>query len=345
MKRIAALILIIGTATAGGITAAFAEDNREPEHHNLSVHIFYPLSTTKHPQDSSLINYSMFYGRMGEVSGIDVGHGFSLITGDMKGVQALGLASYVGGEMQGVNGTGVASVVAGDMWGVQSSGVANWTGGTLNGLQAAGVVNVARQVNGVQASGVLNLAGEVNGMQIGLVNLSDRMNGMPLGLINLSKNGGVQLSGWYSSLTEANTGLRFRAGNFYTLFGVGLDASDYGSISEIEETTGSISNSFSFGASLPVGPLALNADVGMVSIDEEDFYELNEEKDRLGMQCRGMLEFSLFGGLSIFGGAGAAYMVDATEDPTEKDIRNGEWEHFYFLGAGIEFGDRSGHER
>jgi hypothetical protein len=303
------------------ITTARAEDGIEPERHDFSVHIFYPLSTTETPADFSYINASLIYGRIGEVRGIDLSHGFSRVSGDMRGVQASNCVTYVGGELWGVSGTGIASLVSGDIRGVQSAGLLSWTGG---------------DVYGVQTSGIVNVAGEVNGVQAGLVNISRQMNGVPIGLINISENGGVQMSGWYSSLTEANTGLRFRAGNFYSLFAFGFTGTDYSGLSETVDSTRIISHSFALGASIPVGFLRLNMDAGILNIDRQRFYEIDEDHDRWGVRYRGMIELPLFGGVSVFGGVGASYLVDAKEEPTEDDFADGEWEELYFIGAGIE---------
>ena len=322
MNQTKAFIFTLIAIIVFSVSAAHAEESREAEHHDLSFHIFHPLSTTETPVDSSNINISLLYSRMGEVHGLDAGHGFSLITGNMTGLQGSSTVTYVGGNLHGVSGTGIASLVAGDMYGVQASGVANWTGGKVYGVQASGVVNVAKEVHGVQ---------------IGVVNLSDQMHGVPLGLINISNNGGVQLSGWYSTLTDANAGVRFRAGNFYTLFGFGVNSTSYNDLSEAVDTAEKISHSLAFGISLPAGIFALNFDGGVVNIDRGRFYELDEGSDQIGLRCRGMLELRLFSGLSVFGGTGAAYLMDAKEEPTEEDFKNGQWEELYFFGAGIEW--------
>mgnify|MGYP006285741579 FL=1 len=304
------------------LSAAYAEETQESEHHDLSFHIFHPLSTTETAVDSSNINISLLYSRMGSVSGLDAGYGFSLISGNMTGLQGSSGITYVGGKLRGVSGAGIASIVASDMYGLQASGLVNWTGGKMYGVQAAGAVNVAKEVHGVQ---------------IGVVNLSDQMHGVPIGLINISHNGGVQLSGWYSTLTDANAGVRFRAGNFYTLFGFGVNSASYSDPSEAVDTAEEISQSLAFGISLPAGIFALNFDGGVVNIDRGRFFELDEGDDQIGLRCRGMIELRLFSGLSIFGGTGAAYMIDAKEKPTEEDFENGKWEELYFLGAGIEW--------
>lgn len=322
MKQTKTFILILTAAILLSVSTIYAEDTQEAEHHDLSFHIFHPFSTTDTAEDSSNINLSILYSRMGEVSGIDAGHGFSLITGDMSGVQCSSGVTYVRGDLKGVSGTGLASIVASDLYGVQASGVLNWTGGEMRGVQASGLINVSNEVHGVQA---------------GLINISKQMYGVPLGLINISQNGGIQLSGWYSTLTEANTGIRFRAGHFYTLFGFGLSSGSYSDLSEAVDTAEEISHSLAFGVSLPVGILALNFDAGLVTIDHDRFFKLDQPTDQIGLRCRSMLELRLFGGLSVFGGTGAAYMIDGAEEPTEEDIKNGEWKELYFLGAGIEW--------
>jgi len=323
MKQNKTIILTLISLILVSIGSVYAEESQEAEHHDLSFHIFFPLSTTNNREDTSNINVSILYSRMGEVNGIDAGHGVSWISGDMIGIQGNGGVAFVGGDLHGVSGTGVASIVRGNVHGIQGSGVLNWAGGTMQGIQAAGVVNVAK---------------EVQGMQVGVVNLSEEMHGMPVGLINISGNGGIQLSGWHSTLTEANTGVRFRAGSFYTLFGFGLKSDSYADISEALETAEEISHSLAFGISLPAtGFFALNADAGVVNIDRDRLFKFDEGIDQIGFRGRAMIELRLFGGLSVFGGAGTAYMVDAIEEPEEGDIENGIWEDFYFLGGGIEF--------
>lgn len=329
MKRIA-----VGLSVALLLTGAvFAQ---EPKEHELTAQIWYPLATNESREDISHFNLFLFYSRLGEVRGVDAGYGFSHISGDMNGVQWNGLASLTGGDLRGVSATGLFSGVNGSVTGLQWSGVGNWAGQELRGIQAAGIANVAGDVRGVQAAGVVNVARDVRGVQLGLVNISDRMEGVPIGLINLSRNGGVQFAGWYGGVTEANMGLRFRAGNFYTLFAYGYSSDNYGGPSDSFSQATRVSSSFSFGAQLPLGPASINLDGGVLGVDNGELYELNEGVDQVGFQYRAMVELPLFWGLSVFGGIGSHYLVSAYEEIEEEEVRDGVWDDFYFFGAGIE---------
>ncbi len=313
------LLADMDTGSSHGLATGNPED---AESHNFSVHIFYPLSTTDTPMDFSYLNFTLLYGRMGEVRGLDLGYGFSLIHGNMTGLQGQAGVSYVGGDLRGVSHSGLAGLVKGDVRGLQNSGLLSWSGGNVYGVQSSGIVNIAKEVRGVQA---------------GLVNISEQMYGVPIGLINLSRNGGVQVSGWYGSLTEVNMGLRFRAGHFYSLFGFGFTGSDYSGLAEAADSAETLSYSFAFGASIPAGPFALNLDAGILCLDNDRFAEMDEGSDRWGVRGRAVLELPLFGGLSVFGGIGTAYLVDAKEEPTEQDFADGTWEELYILGGGFEF--------
>jgi hypothetical protein len=313
--------------------AVFAQ---EPEEHELTAQIWYPLATNDGREDVSHFNLYLFYSRLGEVRGVDAGYGFSHISGDMEGVQWSGLAALTGGDLRGVSATGLVSGVNGNVTGVQWSGVANWATEEVRGVQSAGIVNIAGDLRGVQAAGVVNVAREVRGVQLGVVNISERMEGVPIGLINLSRNGGVQFSGWYGGVTEANAGLRFRAGNFYTLFAYGYTGESYRGPSESISEATRLSSSFSFGAQIPFGPASINLDGGILGVDNGDLYEFDEGVDQVGFQYRAMMELPLFWGVSVFGGIGSHYLVSAYEEMKEEELRNGVWEDYYFFGAGIE---------
>lgn len=320
----------------GGVLVAQEPHLQETKEHELTAQIWYPLATNENREDVSHFNLFLFYSRLGAVRGVDVGYGFSHISGEMNGVQWNGLASLTGGNLRGVSATGLMSGVNGSVTGVQWSGVGNWAGAEVRGVQAAGIVNVAGDLRGVQAAGVVNVAREVRGVQLGLINISERMEGVPIGLINLSRNGGVQFSGWYGGVTEANAGVRFRAGNFYTLFASGYSSDSYDGPSSSFSAATKVSSSFSLGAQIPFGPAAINLDGGVLAVDNGELYELNEGVDQVGFQYRATLELPLFWGLSVFGGIGSHYLVAAHEEMEEEELRNGLWEDFYVLGAGIE---------
>lgn len=332
------------------VTVAATLGAEEAKTSNLTAQIFYPLSTNEGDNESTRFNLYLVYGRIGEVRGVDAGYGFSHVQGEMVGFQYTGGGALVGGDLRGVSGGGIFSGVSGAVEGLQWSGVANWSGGEvrgvqssgvanvaaggLRGVQAAGVVNVAGDVEGLQAASVVNVAREVRGVQLGLINISERMQGVPIGLINLSADGGVQLSGWYGGITEANAGLRFRSGAFYTLFSYGVSSESYSGISSTVSGTTEISSGFSFGARLPLRPFYINLDAGVLAVDRQGLYSFDQGRDQLGAQYRATVELPLFGGLSVFGGIGSGYLLPVEEEGVTET--EGRWEDYYILGAALE---------
>lgn len=341
--------LLFLTVFAGIASPIFG---REAAEHELSAQIFYPLTTTETRDDLSHLNIYFLYSRLGAVDGIDLGYGYSRISGNMEGVQWSGGAALVGGDLYGVSVTGLAGAVRGNVDGVQWSGLGNWSSGSVRGVQAAGLANVAGDVQGVQAagianvagdtrgvqaSGIVNVAGDVRGVQIGLVNIADRMEGVPLGLINLSRNGGIQISGWSGGVTEVNSGLRFRSGPFYTIFGYGISSGSYDGLGKTFSEARLRSSSFSVGGQIPLGPFYLNLEGGVLAVDSGTAALFSEEQEQLGFQYRAMVELPLFWGVSVFGGLGSQYLTET--EYIDEELRFGEesWRDFYVFGAGVEF--------
>lgn len=346
MKRNRALGAILMLFVALSATPIFAQEVAE---HELSAQIFYPLTTTESRDDVSHLNFYLLYSRLGSVDGADVGYGYSRISGDMEGLQYSAGLALVGGDLRGVSFTGFGGGVLGTANGVQWSGLTNWARGGVRGVQAggvanvagpvegvqtAGLVNVAGDLRGVQASGILNVAGDVKGVQLGLINIADRMKGVPIGLVNLSRNGGIQLSGWTGGVTEINSGVRFRSGAFYTMFGYGLNSDSYDGPAEAISNAREQSSSFSFGGRIPAGPFYINLEGGLLALDKGTF---DGESDQVGFQYRGMVELPLFWGISVFGGIGSHYLAEADYSSEEVRLGRARWDDFYFFGGGIEF--------
>ncbi len=363
MKReivLIALVLLISVGRVFGF--------EKPAEHMLTAQIWYPLSTNTGKDDISNINLYLAYSRLGAVRGIDAGYGFSHVSGDVRGLQWSYFGSYVGGELTGVASTGLFSGVRGHVLGIQLTSLGNWAGAGLSGVQAAGIanvsvgptdgaqfagvtnvargavrgfqgagiVNIAGDVTGVQTAGIVNVAHEVRGVQIGLVNVAEKMKGVPVGLVNVSRNGGVQISGWYGGVTDANAGLRFRSGAFYTLFTYGYTSGTYDGISHSFEKTTTVAGSFAVGTQIPFGPFRLNFDAGVVAVDNGKLYAHDKDEDQWGLQYRGAAELPLFCGLSAFAGLGATYLVDADTDMGAREFGRGAWNDFVFFGGGYE---------
>ena len=338
MKRLAVLVLVL---MMGAVVTAFAaeqveekkkvetavvEEKAEPETHYFAVQLLYPLSTNKGMYDHTYANFSLLYGRIGRVTGVDMSYLASVVSHDMTGLQTSYVFAYTGQKLTGVAATGIASVVKENTSGVQASGVVSYTGKELKGLQMSGVVNIAGNTSGMQM-GVVNIADDVKGVQLGLVNISDQMKGVPIGLVNISDNGGIEVAGWYSNLTAVNTGVRFRAGYVYTMLAFGGWNTEYEQAKDE-----SLSTSFYMGVRIPIWKFYVDMDAGYVALDNDRIYRYDEYVDQMAIQGRGILGVKLYEGFSVFGGGGVSYLLDAG-----REFGTGSWEPLYLGGAAYEF--------
>lgn len=199
-----------------------------PSHQPVNLAILYPVSTNQDPDISTNLRLSLFYGRVGEVRGIDLNGVASLTSGDVGGIQLNGVYGQVGGAMKGVQWSGLVSYVTGDVAGlqiaylglidrsdlngVQFGGLFNLVDGSVYGFQAAGVVNLVdgnasfiqwsgfgNSVNGdftgLQTAGGFNyVGGHMGGIQGALVNFTGRMSGVQVGGANFARSsGGLQV--------------------------------------------------------------------------------------------------------------------------------------------------------
>jgi hypothetical protein len=159
------------------------------------------------------------------VTGAQVGGGFALSYGPVRGAQIASYSMALGG-VHGVQASWIASVAMGPVIGAQVStinvangsmrgvqvGLANIQQGGLDGAQV-GLVNVDRPVTqsrGVQVGlanltrgsgersaasvGLVNVARKQHGVQVGLVNVADEFDGVQVGLVSVArKNSGVSI--------------------------------------------------------------------------------------------------------------------------------------------------------
>lgn len=172
------------------------------------------------------------------VAGIE-GAGIFAMAHGVRGAQGSGIMSYTSGNVVGFQGAGIGALTLGDMTGGALAGIAT-SARDVTGIQLAGIANFGRTIDGAQMSGLFNGAGDVtggqlavvnvgrrvNGVQIGVVNVSDELNGGAIGLVNVAGNGRIQPSVWFAGPDfMGNAGVKFVAGNTYTLLGAGYNAS------------------------------------------------------------------------------------------------------------------------
>ena len=132
-----------------------------PRHYPVNLSLWYPVSINRTPHDSSNINLTLLYGRIGTVQGLDLAIGASALEEGLQGIQIAGLAGVSGNRTSGLQVSGLVSVTGDDLTGAQVSGLINVTGNTGKGFQIAGLANISGdRLKGLQASGLFNIVGE-----------------------------------------------------------------------------------------------------------------------------------------------------------------------------------------
>ncbi|AKU95360.1 hypothetical protein AKJ09_02024 [Labilithrix luteola] len=189
----------------------------------LSVAFLYPLATNfEHPNVTSKFDFSLLYGRVGKIDGLQFGSGIVAASRGVSGLQFAGFGAASGGTIDGAQIAGFGTLSQGRVTGVAVGGYANLSldgvkgvqvagafnlaqtsmtgaqvGGAVNlatggakGLQLAGAFNYAKgSATGIQLAGALNLAsGDMSGVQIaGAVNVAENVDGMQLGVVNVAR--------------------------------------------------------------------------------------------------------------------------------------------------------------
>jgi hypothetical protein len=203
-------------------------EEAKPKHYVFNASFYYPLSINKSKNDSTNINLSLFYGRVGRVKGIDMAAGVSVIKNHLKGIQITGLSGVTGDTISGVQVAGLFNIAGDQLKGAQLAGIGNITGEKSKGIQVAGILNISGEhftgmqasgifnivgenFNGIQGSGIFNITGEnfnglqaaglfnvaggdTRGVQTACINVTNHLLGVQVGIVNLSeKVSGVQV--------------------------------------------------------------------------------------------------------------------------------------------------------
>lgn len=314
------------------------------------------------PQISCLANHTtgsaMFNTQISGIynyAGKDMGGaqitGIGNIAGETAiGTQISGLWNYSGKDLKGIQVTGIVNIAGEKANGLQISSIGNYAGGGLNGAQVSlinvagatkgmqlGIVNVAGDTKGVQFS-LINVAREMTGLQFGLINVAKEMHGLPVGLINIAGNGQIGAVAWWSSLSTANLGIRFRINHFYTMLAAGGMNYD----SEDRDLKKSFNTQFFMGFRVDLwkflddedvrtGRMFADVDAGYVHLDNDPIYGGSGTSDRMALQGRLMVGYNIIDGLSVFGGGGASYLWDYGK------FNKGGFEPLYLAGVSYEF--------
>jgi hypothetical protein len=197
-----------------------------------AVSLFYPLATNHGvPELHTRVSVNGFYGRVGQLEGLQIGLGVNAVEGPVTGAQLSTGINLASGEVDGfqtavfgfnyaegtVDGfqTAMAFNRSAGGRGLQMSAGLNRTSGPFSGVQAA-PINVAGEVRGMQL-GLVNVAGRVHGVQLGLINIAEDVEGIPIGLISVTETGGVHPVFWAATDSFAALALKFSTRYTYTM--------------------------------------------------------------------------------------------------------------------------------
>jgi hypothetical protein len=197
IRRAAVLILTVGLFLS--FLAADLQSEPRGRHLFFNFSICYPVSINQSKYDSTNINLSLFYGRVGQVHGFDLATGVSSVEHEVKGLQVAGLAGVCGSAFTGVQIAGLFAVAGDELSGLQVSGLFSVCGEQGEGLQASGFMNVTgNSFRGIQVAGFMNVVGEESkGLQAAL-------------LMNVTGNTyqGIQATGGWNVVGESCGGIQ-----------------------------------------------------------------------------------------------------------------------------------------
>ncbi|MGD8534225.1 MAG: hypothetical protein PVF66_00145 [Candidatus Aminicenantes bacterium] len=213
IRRAAVLILTVGLFLSVLVPDLQSEPRSRHLFFNLSI--FYPVSINQSKYDSTNINLSLLYGRVGQVHGFDLAGGVSVVEDDIRGIQVAGLAGICGSDLTGGQIAGLFAVAGEELSGVQVSGLFNVCGERGEGMQISSFMNVTgNSFRGIQTAGFMNVAGEESiGLQVaGFMNVAgEESKGLQAaGLMNVTGNTyqGIQAASGWNVVGESCQGIQ-----------------------------------------------------------------------------------------------------------------------------------------
>jgi len=230
LRNMAIIAILFLTLLCVSSLQLFAQEEEEkplisPRHYPINLSLWYPVSINRTPNDSANLNFTLLYGRMGKVKGLDLAIGASALTNGLKGLQITGVAGVSGDSTSGVQISGFVSVTGDYLKGAQISGLINITGETGKGFQIAGGMNITGNfLQGLQASGLFNIVGEeLYGAQAaaGFNIVGNSCVGFQAaGLFNIVGENfkGLQASGFFNIVGDSLTGVQLGVFNVAPYF-------------------------------------------------------------------------------------------------------------------------------
>jgi hypothetical protein len=239
-KKISIMIIIsFFFLCVSNLPLSAQEEEEKPavsgRHYPVNLSLWYPVSINRSPHDSANLNFTLLYGRIGTVRGLDLAIGASALSERLEGLQIAGLSGVAGDSASGVQISGLVSVTGNDLKGAQVSGLINVTGNTGKAFQIAGGMNISGDhLQGLQASGLFNIVGEqLQGIQAtGAFNIvGNELKGLQAsaGFNIVGESAiGFQASGLFNIVGENFKGLQ--AGGLFNIVGENLTGAQIGAI-------------------------------------------------------------------------------------------------------------------
>jgi hypothetical protein len=232
IKKMAIITILFMTLLSVSNLILFAQEEGEeeksaysPRHYPVNLSLWYPVSINRSLDDSANLNFTLLYGRIGTIKGLDLAIGASVLTQELKGLQVTGIAGVAGDSTSGVQISGLISVAGDDLKGAQVSGLMNIAGNTGKGFQVAGGMNiVGNHLQGMQASGLFNIVGDqLHGFQAtGIFNIVGEscVGFQAAGLFNVTGNNfkGLQAAGLFNIVGDELTGAQIGTFNVAPYF-------------------------------------------------------------------------------------------------------------------------------
>ncbi len=241
IRRSAVLILTVGLLFS--VLAPDLQSEPRGRHLFFNFSIYYPVSINQSKYDSTNINLSLLYGRVGQVHGFDLSAGVSAVEGNVKGIQVAGLAGVCGTDFTGGQIAGLFAVAGDELSGVQISGLFNVCGEKGEGFQASSFMNVTgNSFQGIQAAGFMNVAGEESkGLQAaGLMNVTgNNYQGIQAAFgwnVVGESCGGIQAAGLFNVTGERFRGLQ--AAGIFNVVGERFNGLQVGSMNVAATSAG-----------------------------------------------------------------------------------------------------------
>jgi hypothetical protein len=277
-----------------------------------------------------------------KMSGLQISNIFNYCGSDVKGAQVTSIFNYSKGNTQGAQIATIFNISRKNTRGAQVSSIFNYTGENYNGGQVSGIFNFAGDVSGAQIAGItnisddlkgtqvslLNIAGNSKGIQLGLINIAREQEGIPIGLINVSGNGSIDLAVWGSNLMAANAGIIFRANHVYSILSAGWINLD-------RKVNKSFACGFHLGGHFPINSFYIDADLGIIAIDNEkkNSDPENTYRDNQALEARIIAGYNITDRIAAFAGGGADYIYECRLNKYENRFKHGKYSPLFLAGV------------